>query len=112
MKSGVLYILSVGQIRPEKNHIEQLRIFAEVKKTLEMDEKLKFLKCKLLIAGGCRNEEDRKRVEFLENYAKENYDLRRNEDIEWHLNVPFKKLLELLGVNFYYNIKDFLNKLF
>lgn len=31
-------IISVGQIRPEKNHLEQLRIFAEVKRLVLEDK--------------------------------------------------------------------------
>uniref|UniRef100_A0A1I8BF16 GDP-Man:Man(3)GlcNAc(2)-PP-Dol alpha-1,2-mannosyltransferase n=1 Tax=Meloidogyne hapla TaxID=6305 RepID=A0A1I8BF16_MELHA len=67
-------IISVGQIRPEKNHLE----------------------VKLIIAGGCRNEEDTKRVEFLQNYAKGNFGMKSGVEIDWELNINCERLLELM----------------
>lgn len=52
---------------------------------------------KLTIAGGCRNEEDEKRVRELKAYAKQ---LGVDDCLEWQLNVDYDKLLELLGVCF------------
>lgn len=60
----------------------------------------KIFQLKFLIAGGCRDDEDYKRVSFLAHYAKENYNLKKDVDIEWHLNISFQKLNELLSVNF------------
>uniref|UniRef100_A0A915ENI6 GDP-Man:Man(3)GlcNAc(2)-PP-Dol alpha-1,2-mannosyltransferase n=1 Tax=Ditylenchus dipsaci TaxID=166011 RepID=A0A915ENI6_9BILA len=93
LENNDVKILSVGQIRPEKNHLLQLRIFAELKKQMELagiDCKIK-----LIIAGGCRDGEDEKRVDFLKNYARENLKLDNDEDIEWCLNVPYTQLLKL-----------------
>ncbi|KAL3120367.1 hypothetical protein niasHT_009226 [Heterodera trifolii] len=93
-------ILSVGQIRPEKNHLEQLRIFAEVRRRLK--ERGSNLKIKLVIAGGCRNSGDWDRVDFLKKFALGNFQLNSDEavqsdcDIAWQLNVPFAELTDLL----------------
>uniref|UniRef100_A0A914HQR7 GDP-Man:Man(3)GlcNAc(2)-PP-Dol alpha-1,2-mannosyltransferase n=1 Tax=Globodera rostochiensis TaxID=31243 RepID=A0A914HQR7_GLORO len=77
-------ILSVGQIRPEKNHLEQLRIFADVRRQLK--ERGSNLKLKLVIAGGCRNASD---------WDRSDEDLDSDSDVAWRLNVPFTELTEL-----------------
>nr|CAD2128032.1 unnamed protein product [Meloidogyne enterolobii] len=87
-------IISVGQIRPEKNHLEQLRIFADVRRLL-LEQKIN-INVKLIIAGGCRNEEDTKRVEFLQNYAKKHLGMKVGDEIDWELNIDFERLLELM----------------
>ncbi|KAI1711176.1 glycosyl transferases group 1 domain-containing protein [Ditylenchus destructor] len=71
-----------------------LRILAEVRNELAKMGR-GHLKVKLLIAGGCRDEDDYKRVEFLRNYARESLKLDNKDDIEWHLNVSYKVLLQL-----------------
>ena len=55
-------------------------------------------KVKLIIVGGCRNEEDTKRVEFLQNYARGNFGMKPGVEIDWELNVPCERLLELMQV--------------
>ena len=87
-------ILSVGQIRPEKNHLEQLRIFAEVRRLLA--ERKSDINVKLVIAGGCRHPGDEKRVEFLKNYARGNFLMEPGQQVDWELNVPYARLLELM----------------
>ncbi|GMT18955.1 hypothetical protein PFISCL1PPCAC_10252, partial [Pristionchus fissidentatus] len=85
-------ILSIGQIRPEKNHRLQLEVLKEV---LERVEKKKMdIKVSLTIAGGCRNEGDEKRVRELKEYAAQ---LKVDGSVEWKLNVPYGELIELLN---------------
>ncbi|KAF7636444.1 hypothetical protein Mgra_00004030, partial [Meloidogyne graminicola] len=93
-KTKIVKIISVGQIRPEKDHLKQLRIFAEVKQLIEK-RKLN-INIKLIIAGGCRNEEDLKRVEFLQNYARGNFGMEPGVEIDWELNINWERLEELM----------------
>ncbi|KAF8357489.1 algn-11, partial [Pristionchus pacificus] len=85
-------ILSIGQIRPEKDHRLQLEVLKEV---LEGIKKKKLdVKVSLTIAGGCRNEEDEMRVNHLKEYAKK---LGVEKNLEWKLNVPYGELYQLLN---------------
>ena len=86
-------LLSVGQIRPEKNHKLQLEVLADVKEPL----KKKGYKVELCIAGGCRNEEDQERVKLLKKEAKE---MGIDEQLVWQLNVPYEDLVAELSVSF------------
>jgi hypothetical protein len=54
---------------------------------------------KLVIAGGCRDEGDQRRVEFLQNYARGNFQMESGNEIEWALNIPFPDLIKLMQVN-------------
>ncbi|KAF1760466.1 hypothetical protein GCK72_008715 [Caenorhabditis remanei] len=83
-------LLSVGQIRPEKNHKLQLEVLADVKEPL----KKKGYKVELCIAGGCRNEEDQERVKSLKKEAKE---MGIDEQLVWQLNVPYEDLVAELS---------------
>ncbi|GMS89101.1 hypothetical protein PENTCL1PPCAC_11276 [Pristionchus entomophagus] len=85
-------ILSIGQIRPEKNHRLQLEILKEVLKRAE--KKKMHVKISLTIAGGCRNEDDERRVRELREYATQ---LGVENNLEWKLNVPYGELIELLN---------------
>jgi alpha-1,2-mannosyltransferase len=80
-------ILSVGQIRPEKNHKLQI----EVLKLLQQSN----MNVKLVIAGGCRNEEDNQRLEDLKNYAAE---LGVEKYVDWKINVTNEELRELNNI--------------
>ncbi|GLC39586.1 hypothetical protein PLESTB_000810100 [Pleodorina starrii] len=90
-----LYLVSVNQFRPEKNHRLQLEAFALAKRgagpTLQgqavREAKLKFI-------GGCRHADDRARLEALQRYAQE---LGLEGCVEWIVNAPFSELKLLLG---------------
>ena len=83
-KGDPVVILSVGQIRPEKNHKLQIDV---LKKSLDAN-----LNICLCIVGGCRNDEDRQRVDELKQYAEQ---LGVGESISWKLNLPIDELNKL-----------------
>uniref|UniRef100_A0A8R1DLW4 GDP-Man:Man(3)GlcNAc(2)-PP-Dol alpha-1,2-mannosyltransferase n=1 Tax=Caenorhabditis japonica TaxID=281687 RepID=A0A8R1DLW4_CAEJA len=83
-------LLSVGQIRPEKNHRLQIEVLHDVKDGLAKEG----YNVELCIAGGCRNEEDRKRVEDLKKYAEK---LKVSENLSWKVNVPYEDLVAELS---------------
>lgn len=122
---GGAYVISVGQFRPEKDHALQLRAWAAVKKlavagaaggaglartgTEEQDSskrtktaaaaaaKLaaeKVLDARLKIVGGCRGAPDKARLAALRALAAE---LGVADSVDWHVDVPYPKLCELLG---------------
>lgn len=80
-------ILSVGQIRPEKNHKLQIEVLQLLKQSN--------VNVTLTIAGGCRNEEDNQRLENLKNYAAE---LGVEKYIYWKINITNEELRELNNV--------------
>ncbi|GIL65630.1 hypothetical protein Vafri_19214 [Volvox africanus] len=90
-----LYLVSVNQFRPEKNHRLQLEAFALAKRaagpTLQgqavREAKLKFI-------GGCRHADDEARLAALQQYAE---DLGLAECVEWIVNAPFLELKAQLG---------------
>ncbi|KAK6100652.1 Glycosyl transferases group 1 family protein [Brugia pahangi] len=85
-------MLSIGQIRPEKDHRLQICFLAELKKRL-LKENLNY-KIRLVICGGCRDMDDVQRAKDLQLYA-ENMGL-SNDDLEWALNAPIDKVEALL----------------
>lgn len=87
----IVRLLSVGQIRPEKNHKLQLEVLRDIKEPL----KKKGYQVELCIAGGCRNEEDEQRVETLKRQAKEMGIEKR--ELRWELNIPYENLIEELS---------------
>uniref|UniRef100_A0A0N5BWX3 GDP-Man:Man(3)GlcNAc(2)-PP-Dol alpha-1,2-mannosyltransferase n=1 Tax=Strongyloides papillosus TaxID=174720 RepID=A0A0N5BWX3_STREA len=91
-KEKVVQVLSIGQIRPEKNHKLQLEAFSIAKELLDKED----IKLKLIIVGGCRNDEDIQRYEMLKDYSNK---LSISEDVIWKVNCPFNTLLELLSTS-------------
>ncbi|CAI4231148.1 unnamed protein product [Auanema sp. JU1783] len=87
---NVVRIVSVGQIRPEKNHRLQLEVLKDVKAFAEQRN----LKVQLAIAGGCRGAEDEQRARDLKAYAKE---LGVESDVDFLLNISFDDLLDTMG---------------
>lgn len=71
-------IVSLGQFRPEKNHIAQLHILQNLleKHILPKD-------FKMVIIGSCRNAKDMKRAEELKTMAK---NLNIKDFIEFEIN--------------------------
>lgn len=67
-----LYIVSVSQFRPEKQHALQLRAFARARRDaerLESDAGDAVLAARLELVGGCRNAEDAARIEELKGWC-------------------------------------------
>ncbi|TKR68209.1 hypothetical protein L596_024223 [Steinernema carpocapsae] len=84
-------ILSVGQIRPEKNHRLQIDALALIKEKLSHMPAEKHIDVNLVVLGGCRHAEDQKRAEDLKAYAS-SLGLIEEQDIQWALNAPFNDL--------------------
>ena len=85
-------ILSIGQFRPEKDHILQLKSFA-----LLLDENRETIKkhnVKLILIGSCRCEDDNERVDQLQKIARE---LGIQEYVEFVLNQPYPVLKHYLS---------------
>ena len=83
--------ISIGQFRPEKDHYLQILAFS-----LLLANNSEFADCKLLLVGSCRDQEDDNRVDELALYAKT---LKIANNVEFHLNVKFDKLIELLSIS-------------
>lgn len=83
-------IVSVSQFRPEKNHRLQLEAFERFLTSVPSERRSKF---KLILVGGCRNEDDSTRVGQLKKYAEE---LKIVENVDFKLNVSFSDLKNCL----------------
>ncbi|XP_063600803.1 GDP-Man:Man(3)GlcNAc(2)-PP-Dol alpha-1,2-mannosyltransferase-like [Penaeus indicus] len=81
-------IVSIGQFRPEKDHPLQLESFQKLCETLDPADREHV---RLVLIGGCRNNEDQQRVENLKTLAS---DLGVADKIVWKLNASFSELLE------------------
>ena len=82
------YAVSLGQFRPEKDHELQIDAFALFYHSHTS------LNAKLLLIGSCRGAEDEARVATLRQRAQAKG---ISEAVEFHLNVSFARLLELLA---------------
>ncbi|RNF03236.1 putative dolichyl-P-Man:GDP-Man1GlcNAc2-PP-dolichyl alpha-1,3-mannosyltransferase [Trypanosoma rangeli] len=80
-------IVSVGQFRPEKNHLLQLRAFARALPHLPAD-------ARLIMVGGARSADDRKRAADVEKEAKSRG---ISDRVEVRIGVPFAEVGELLS---------------
>jgi len=88
--SRVCKIVSVSQFRPEKDHRLQLAAFERFLASISPERRTRF---RLLLVGGCRNEEDTVRVTQLQKIAD---DLKIAERVEFRLNVSFDELKSCL----------------
>ncbi|CAM9547798.1 unnamed protein product, partial [Heterosigma akashiwo] len=84
-------IVSVGQFRPEKDHLLQVKIMALLKEQYGM---LFFPDAKLVMIGGCRNKEDEERVVRIKTFAAE---LGVSDRVEVLTNLPYPELRAWLG---------------
>uniref|UniRef100_A0A158R440 GDP-Man:Man(3)GlcNAc(2)-PP-Dol alpha-1,2-mannosyltransferase n=1 Tax=Syphacia muris TaxID=451379 RepID=A0A158R440_9BILA len=92
LRKNFVQILSIGQIRPEKNHKLQIDVFAAVKEwAMKERSNLKF---HFVICGGCRNKGDEMLADKLASYAK-SLDLDESE-LEWALNASIQQMSSLL----------------
>ncbi|KAB8300830.1 hypothetical protein EYC80_002758 [Monilinia laxa] len=83
-------LLYIAQFRPEKNHQLILNAFAAFKSTESQATK----GAKLILIGSVRDDSDSKRVYQLRLLANE---LQIKDDVEFHLDAPWPKILEWLG---------------
>eukprot|EP00128_Syssomonas_multiformis_P009069 Colp12_sorted_trinity150504_noHs@23471 len=84
------WIVSVAQFRPEKDHMLQLRAFAELLKR----EPAMRADVRLVLVGSCRHAEDRARVAALQQACTE---LGIAENVDFKVSLPYKELKALLG---------------
>ncbi|KAM4731480.1 GDP-Man:Man(3)GlcNAc(2)-PP-Dol alpha-1,2-mannosyltransferase-like isoform 2-T2 [Anableps anableps] len=81
-------IVSVGQFRPEKDHPLQIRAFRKL-----LDRKGDGPRgreaLRLVLIGGCRNQEDEDRVLMLQGLCQE---LGISDRVNFKLNIPFEEL--------------------
>lgn len=86
-------IVSVGQFRPEKDHRLQIRAFKKaLDKRRERVGSMEGLK--LVMIGGCRNQEDEDRVLMLRGLCQE---LGVADRVEFKLNISFEELKREMG---------------
>ncbi|KAJ6234739.1 GDP-Man:Man(3)GlcNAc(2)-PP-Dol alpha-1,2-mannosyltransferase [Anaeramoeba flamelloides] len=84
----ILYFISVGQFRPEKDHQLQIESFEKMLKQYSGD-KIPILVC----IGSCRNQEDEQRIEFLKKLVLEK---KLQDSIQFRVNVSYQELLNWL----------------
>ncbi|KAK9800825.1 hypothetical protein WJX73_002899 [Symbiochloris irregularis] len=92
-----LYLVSVAQFRPEKNHEMQLVAFAHARANAAhfshaMGEALNV--AQLISVGSCRNQADRDRVAKLQHTARR---LGIEDRVQFCVNIPYAELQTLLG---------------
>lgn len=83
-------ILSVGQFRPEKNHMLQLEAMHKLTTRLNHEHG----RVKLVMVGGERNSADRDRVAGLKRARRE---MGLDSSVEIRTNIEWNELLELLS---------------
>ena len=88
------YVLSVGQFRPEKDHPLQLRAWARAREVATRANDRAVLDARLKIAGGCRGEADRARLDALRGLAA---DLRVDDSVDFHVDEPYSEIRRLLA---------------
>ena len=76
-------VISVAQFRPEKNHKILVEAFADFLKGLDQPD------YRLVMIGGCRNEEDLQRMNELKKLSEK---LGIAENIEFKPNLPYPEL--------------------
>lgn len=101
---GKIYILSVGQYRPEKDHPLVIQSFYELRTLLVNDENL-WNQLRLVFVGSCRNQEDLDRVQHLKDFAKH---LSLEDQVEFKVNASYQELLQcyqksLIGIHAMWN---------
>ncbi|KAL7557275.1 hypothetical protein ACA910_016239 [Epithemia clementina (nom. ined.)] len=85
-------VLSIGQFRPEKDHVLQIETMARL---YELYPQWKG-KIKLVLLGSCRGESDEERLKYLQNLAKDKYQWTDNE-IEFVVNQPYSVVQQWLS---------------
>lgn len=92
-----IYLVSIAQFRPEKDHALQLRALAAARRRAEgmhSEAGDAVLGAHLKLAGSCRNAEDEQRIVALQALAE---DLGLGDCVEFVVNASFDQLRALLG---------------
>lgn len=84
-------ILSISQFRPEKNQKLQVQSFSQFLSKLPHKKRSNY---RLILAGGCRNKGDEKRIQEIKALAEQ---LQISQFTEIKVNVPFSELKQLLA---------------
>ena len=84
------FVVSVGQFRPEKDHLLQLKAFAALRKRYPDA----YDGARLVVIGGCRHAEDQALLDSLKAAAKEEGVA---EQVDWLPNLPYADLQAWLG---------------
>ncbi|KAM6945499.1 GDP-Man:Man(3)GlcNAc(2)-PP-Dol alpha-1,2-mannosyltransferase [Aplochiton taeniatus] len=86
-------VVSVGQFRPEKDHRLQIRAFKKLLARRGEGPRGRDA-LRLVLIGGCRNQEDEDRVLMLRGLCQE---MGVADRVEFKLNIPFEELKRELG---------------
>ena len=94
-----LYLICVGQFRPEKNHKLLLHAFASMLDGARTgarrdNDSEAILSARLKLVGSCRNQGDVDRLDDLKCLCAK---LRIERQVDFHVNVPYAELKALLG---------------
>lgn len=81
-------VVSVGQFRPEKDHQLQIKAFKKLLDRMEADPADR-VAVKLVLIGGCRDQEDEDRVLMLKGLCQ---DLDMADKVEFKLNISYEEL--------------------
>ncbi|KAK6645404.1 hypothetical protein RUM43_001681 [Polyplax serrata] len=84
-------IISIGQFRPEKNHPLQLRALYQLRTLIPESV---WERVQLILIGGCRNSEDKRRVKDMEDLCKH---LSLENNVIFKLNAPYSELKKELS---------------
>ena len=83
-------IISVGQYRPEKNHVLMIKVMDKLKFLLDANT---WNKVRLVLIGSCRNKDDESYVRGLQNLSKK---LGVDQKIEFQVNISYNSLIREL----------------
>jgi len=90
-EKGEVRILSLGQFRPEKDHVLQIKAMFELRQILPEKD---WQRTKLVIIGGCRGQDDWKLLQDLKDLTKH---FSVEDNVEFLPNLPFTDLLSEFG---------------
>ena len=86
-------IISIGQFRPEKDHVLQIEAFARLLHQ-EASSSIIQTKAKLVLIGSCRHADDEVRLQHLKQLVQE---LGLQEKVEFCVNQPYSTIRHWLG---------------
>lgn len=88
------WVVSVGQFRPEKNHVLQLQAFADA---IRRNPSAIPSNARLVLVGGARNHEDMQRVDSLRALANE---LGIASQVDFRVSIPYAELSSIVAKSF------------
>jgi len=99
---GMVRVLSIGQFRPEKDHVLQIKAMFELRQIVSEEQ---WERVRLVIVGGARGKPDWDLVKDLKDLTKY---LSVEDNVEFRVNLPFPELLQefsksLIGIHTMWN---------